>query len=72
MRTAEEWTQQALKDTGELVNTPYYRQWAAEIQLDAMKEGMRRAAVMAEHWNGAVSIDNIILTAAEQLTEKDL
>lgn len=38
MKTVEEWTQQALKDTGELVNTPYYRQWAAEIQLDALNE----------------------------------
>lgn len=43
-----------------------------EIQLDAMKEGMRRAAKLEmEHLSG-VGGSPTILTAAEQLTEKDL
>ena len=49
------------------------------IQLDAMKEGMRRAAAEAnkKEWewvdfNCAKGISEAILTAAEQLTEKDL
>ena len=56
------------------------------IQLDAMKEGMRRAAnincealaqrASNEGWphtyQDAVGLQKSILTAAEQLTEKDL
>ena len=58
-----------------------------QIQLDAMKEGMRRAAQIAEdntfalgkktEWEqaydkGCLDSQAAILTAAEQLTEKDL
>ena len=70
MKTAEQWVKQYNKMFPE--NYGLTQTLIEEIQLQAIKEGMRRAAVMAEHWNGAVSIDNIILTAAEQLTEKDL
>lgn len=50
-----------------------------QIQLDAMKEGMRRAANCAVH-AGVYASDHpgckvsaeAILSAAEQLTEKDL
>lgn len=81
-------------------------QWATEIQLDAMKEGMRRAAVIAEQNKGKAKQERLtegnglgyyskeameeiaseergeniashninaeILSASEQLTEKDL
>jgi len=59
-----------------------------QIQLDAMKEGMRRAAVVAEgetyatggirndeeasYEKGCLAAQKAILTTAEQLTEKDL
>jgi len=45
------------------------------IQLDAMKEGMRRASRIAlkSCFNGGYQFaDTLILSAAEQLTEKDL
>jgi hypothetical protein len=70
MKTAEQWVKQYNKMLPE--NYGLTQTLIEEIQLQAIKEGMRRGAIMAEHWNGAVSIDNIILTAAEQLTEKDL
>jgi hypothetical protein len=45
-----------------------------QIQLDAMKEGMRRAAeiVLVSHNKSETLIRQDILTAVEQLTEKDL
>lgn len=45
-----------------------------QIQLDAMKEGMRRAAEVAYKINDGHDwpVTRAILTAAEQLTEKDL
>lgn len=45
-----------------------------EIQLDAMKEGMRRAAKIPYQSGITSPVDasDAILTAAEQLTEKDL
>jgi len=45
-----------------------------QIQLDAMREGMRRAAEIAEArhgWRNEPQMKHI-LSAAEQLTEKDL
>ena len=46
-----------------------------QIQLDAMREGMRRAANV-DMWDGSCSEvcpnKQVILSAAEQLTEKDL
>lgn len=43
---------------------------AKQIQLDAIREGMRRAAALTQNndFHGA----RLILSAAEQLTEKDL
>jgi hypothetical protein len=75
MRTAEEWAveRENAPDEPTIESSRVSFKFLIEaVQLDAIKEGMRRAAIMAEHWNGAVAIDNIILTAAEQLTEKDL
>lgn len=58
-----------------------------QIQLDAMKEGMRRAAELADNWkrtytlgdccdnaqhDACCGVRDAILSAAEQLTEKDL
>lgn len=45
--------------------------WLQQIQLDAMREGMRRAVDMACEYTVKVDRD-AILSAAEQLTEKDL
>lgn len=43
------------------------------IQLDAMKEGMRRASCKCVDCGAAVDgVKQAILSAAEQLTEKDL
>lgn len=69
MKTAKEWYNTALPE----------RELIKQIQLDAMKEGMRRAANqldVAYHLGSAsasaLSYRDNILTAAEQLTEKDL
>lgn len=43
-----------------------------QIQLDAMKEGMRRAASMCRNHALDYEQEQSILTTAEQLTEKDL
>jgi len=43
-----------------------------QIQLDAMKEGMRRAADTCNHWDTGDKNEERILSASEQLTEKDL
>ena len=56
-------------------------QLISQIQIDALKEGMRRAAnvitpydigVMVRNGETADILEQAILTAAEQLTEKDL
>ena len=54
-------------------------EWLQQIQLDAIKEGMRRAATRAytEHSYEKVAevmkeLETEILSTAEQLTEKDL
>lgn len=48
--------------------------WIKQIQLDAMKEGMRRAAKVCDRTNLTCKDAHrkAILTAAEKLTEKDL
>jgi hypothetical protein len=43
-----------------------------KIQLDAMKEGMRRAARMMNFLKTNLQNNADIHTAAEQLTERDL
>ena len=47
-----------------------WRSIIREVQLDAMKEGMNRAAEIARHDFGNVMGE--ILIASEALTEKDL
>jgi len=90
MKTAEEW----IKDTRDYskLDIPLCEDLSPnlvrQIQLDAMKEGMRRAAKIAEgetfavggirtdlevaYDQGCNDCEKAILTAAEQLTEKDL
>ena len=72
MKTAEEWIRIYL---GLSNKKPRLHGWIEQIQLDAMKEGMRRAAKQKN--NGiecscSTSLRDAILTAAEQLTIKDL
>jgi hypothetical protein len=74
MRTAEEWKQgykQMLPD-----NYGLTQELIEEIQLDAMKEGMRRAAEEAVYalYEKVTSgeMRQAILTVSEQLTIKDL
>jgi thioesterase domain-containing protein len=64
MKTAEEWA-----------NWHDNRLPAEEIkqiQLDAMKEGMQRAARVTKQWKMADTAHDAILTAAEQLIESDI
>lgn len=76
MKTAEEWTNNQPLGCDDCEHIAYVKQ----IQLDAMKEGMRRAAEVSKKelegtvgsgWAGR-QIAQAILTTAEQLTEKDL
>lgn len=80
MKTAEAWSKQL-----DLESTDDFNQkrqsWNSigfieQIQLDAMKEGMRRAAVITDtvtHQEATIEdAKQAILSAAEQLTEKDL
>ncbi len=53
------------------------RKQMAQIQLDAMKEGMRRAALIAKAESDKVCCEDpyahyAIFSALDQLTEKDL
>ena len=97
MKTAEEWSREYWKlkqNPPSRVDgkTPSMHEWdilVQQIQLDAMKEGMRRAANKVSNVNERPSYpedvnyrsgmkwmrgecEQAILTAAEQLTEKDL
>lgn len=82
MKTAEEWMNQMSGLNNPALLT-VNRMAIHEIQLDAMKEGMRRAATVVVENNQPVfdlptrlhtrqALGQAILTAAEQLTEKDL
>jgi len=68
MKNAKEWAKLGYILTSEI----------KQIQLDAMREGMRRAAsvcILTIDENGmadAAECRDRILSAAEQLTEKDL
>lgn len=72
MKTAQEWAKElrraaSVAPNGTLV---MIEPWLKQVQLDAMKEGMRRASeifICSKPW-----ASKAILTAAEQLTEKDL
>jgi len=97
MKTAEEWCSSRAEWIAKidgtklewLKDTDWYRDrinLTKQIQLDAMKEGMRRAAEQARQTgllygdydpsrDGRIvgnAAQEDILTAAEQLTEKDL
>lgn len=80
MKTAEEWATD-INGIKWLDNShPTMTNVVKQIQLDAMKEGMRRAANVTLNISAAPvsrklikdEIKEAILTAAEQLTEKDL
>ena len=80
MKTAEEWT----KDSHDYIklDIPLCEDLSPklvkQIQLDALKEGLRRAAKLNEGDGFTCSCSCLedatkdILSAAEQLTEKDL
>lgn len=82
MKTAEEWLEQNWRH--KIHSDEAAIELCKQIQLDAMKEGARRAAEMARnHLHGTASgwvnltkrgetVNNVILTAAEQWTGKDL
>jgi hypothetical protein len=86
MKTAEEWKQiwwswPMPDNSGEYEGQQEFLKLVPQIQLDAMKEGMRRAAELADNpvrlepgysHLTQQNIKQAILTAAEQLTEKDL
>lgn len=76
MKTAEEWMSQmsGLNNPALLIVN---RMAIREIQLDAMKEGMRRAAKITKQMItggdcGHEGTTKAILSAAEELTEKNL
>ena len=82
MQSAEEWSVSLCEEvhTGGLrINAQKLGQ---QIQLDAMKEGMRRAAELCGkdailekepwQWGMKLAIKQTILTAAEQLTSESL
>lgn len=83
MKTAEEWDNHVLADTTIPCECDRCKK-TRQIQLDAMKEGMRRAAEISKRTSLNMATGNVImgegahqstlniLTAAEQLTEKDL
>lgn len=92
MKTAEEWKKvyeqisSKLRASGlfglalDKAHEYGFERFCKQIQLDAMKEGMRRAAEIAYKKHQEAILDCLcgsnaeenILTAAEQLTEKDL
>lgn len=62
---------------------PKLEQVVKQIQLDAMREGMRRAAaIIKDHWNNSETICNqrdqasrsshVLLESAESLTDQDI
>ncbi len=80
MKTAEEW----VKDLHGTSSSDIFlitKRHIKQIQLDAMKEGMKRAAEMISSCPSACECsqsvgwkesEQSILTASEQLTQKDL
>lgn len=79
MKTAEEWVEMLKEGTHKPLS---YTKVVKQIQLDAMREGMRRSAEELAKDHGKihcmecgkeeVNECQLILSAAEQLTEKDL
>ena len=82
MKTAEEWANKINEEVLPALMTPIpvssVENMVKQIQLDAMKEGMRRAAKIVgtelymDEPRTPYQIHKAILTAAEQLTDKDL
>lgn len=77
MKTTEEWVKKFCPSRdifAHLVYHPITEAEVKQIQLDAMREGMRRAAeiVVTDEATSYGVIKAHILSAAEQLTEKDL
>jgi len=80
MKTAEEWYVEQVGRPDMDWNVEFsckkdYIRHIEEIQLDAMKEGMRRAATLPATYGDSSQClieQRDILTTAEQLTEKDL
>jgi hypothetical protein len=76
MKTPQEWQNEYWKLELAKEPLPKIERWPTlirAIQLDAMKEGMRRAAEIANRLDIPDDmLRDTILTAAEQLTEKDL
>ena len=75
MKTFDEWVKQFKACVYEWLSLS--PEELKQIQLDAMKEGMRRAAQLNQKMmsNGDYPLEDYyknILSAAEQLTEKDL
>ena len=74
MKTAEELAKDFIAGFMASHTSDYVFNSIRKIQLDAMKEGARRAAdkIQPLKYRGLYDMRNAILTAAEQLTEKDL
>lgn len=62
MKTPEQWTQKALKDTGELLaNADYYRIWAKKIQDDSLRHAAEIVTSRIGSTFSMVSVRNEIL-----------
>ena len=78
MTSAHEWLKELLVDNGVQYSNRPLEAIIKKAQLDAMKEGMRRAACLLDNnydmpiHDGPSIRAAAILTAAKQLTEKDL
>lgn len=81
MKTAEEWAMTHINIcfndpavSGQQLPMPQFMALVQQIQLDAMKEGMRRAANEVEGFDftESVTLAADLRAASEQLTIKDL
>ena len=53
------------------IDREIFKKFIGEIQDEAVAHGMTLSAGIALHWNGAVSIDDIILTARDNKVWKN-
>jgi hypothetical protein len=80
MKKASEWAKDMGSFRGENCENVSMKDRVEQIQLDAMKDGMRMASELAYKYNCEVFPERLsengvkreILSVAEQLTEKDL